>query len=177
MDVTIEELYNCYPVSNHIGYKLYLMKAQIFELNKVIVKNSKIHGKGVFAKRKIKTREIITFYPADILIISEEGEKHAIYDEKYNVNDILKFDNYKYDIDKFLSIIGDPRKDKNMSYVGHLINDVYNKCENYEINSINANAVFLVINNLVVVIANKEIEDGEEILVNYGLNYWKCRNK
>ena len=40
-----------------------------FELNKVELKKSKIHGYGVFATKNISKDELITFYPGDIVLI------------------------------------------------------------------------------------------------------------
>ena len=64
--------YDKSPISNKINkidtLRQTLMNNMTFnKLDIVEVRNSKIHGKGVFAKRDIKENEILTFYPIDIL--------------------------------------------------------------------------------------------------------------
>jgi SET domain-containing protein len=55
--------------------KVQLEKSQ-FELNKVELKKSKIHGYGVFATKNISKDELITFYPGDIVLYIPNKDRH-----------------------------------------------------------------------------------------------------
>ena len=57
---------------DHKTYKLNVYNLQhmsyiwLFDLDKVELNHSSVHGYGVFAKQNISKHELITFYPADL---------------------------------------------------------------------------------------------------------------
>lgn len=170
-----------------------LMKNIPFGIDKCYVKSSKIHGLGVFSKEKIHKNEIITFYPghwvisylcenpeigkeSDILIFhNEEVEKRKL---KYD--DFLRID-YNFAIDRYYGICGDPRIYDDPSYLGHMINDGvegHHKKDMelyYTVSKDKNNAIYKNIGNVgfcVAIVALRDIEPDEEILISYGYNYW-----
>src|ERR1044071_9098124 len=91
------------------------------------VKNSKIHGRGVFAKTKIPKNTIVTFYPAHAIHLDND-----LVDVEENMSFIKKVKEYKYDKlygtseysynYSFLNIIGDPNRTDNPQLLGHMLN-------------------------------------------------------
>jgi hypothetical protein len=89
------------------------------------------------------------------------------------------YDCYAYDINDSYSIIGFPEINVNPSYLGHICNDgarghsekdkdIYNT-----VTSIKSNARFKIICDCIVaVVAVKDINIDEEILVPYTHGYW-----
>jgi SET domain-containing protein len=136
-------------------------------IDKSYVKKSKIHGNGLFAKVNINAGDIITFYPCDVL---KSKNDHKVAN---------KYKCYTYTINDSYSIVGFPENNKNPTYLGHICNDgargrcqkdrdIYNK-----ITLIKSNAMYNVIcDSIVAVIAIKDINIGDEILVSYTHNYW-----
>jgi hypothetical protein len=49
--------------------KIKCLSSTLCVIDKVYVKQSEIHGKGVFAKQNIKPDEFVTFYPGDTLLL------------------------------------------------------------------------------------------------------------
>lgn len=163
-----------------------LLKNIPFNLDKVYVKPSKIHGLGVFAKSKIFKDEIITFYPGHYVLIFPKGdagkntgpcgiitsddveEASSTYKEEYKAI-------YRFDIDDYYAICGDPRITQYSDYLGHMINDGAKGHSSK--NNINqkSNSYFQDVGNfgfLIAIIASRDIEENEEILISYGYNYW-----
>ena len=160
------------------------------ELNKVEVKQSIIHGKGVFAKVDISIDELITFYPGDIVDYYPNGEVYPSVVLTWNSKRLGKKETYDYhtyacSIDKNYEIIGDPEFE-DPSYLGHLINDAGNhdstekSIEEYDdFNIFKTNCEFHCCKeNLHMAIkAIKNIKEGEELLIQYGSGYWSSHNK
>jgi hypothetical protein len=173
-----------------------------FELNKVELKKSNIHGYGVFAKQQILKNELITFYPGDFVEYypnadgainnhittvyrSERYENqfgnniHSDISKKYRNND------YRYDINEHYSIIGCSYFKDDSNYLGHFINDgaKTNSTEKsnkiyIKISSIKNNCNFYSLKDLhIAIIAIKDIEIGEELFIRYGIGYWNSYNK
>lgn len=195
--VTVNELTTFYTKTlktfpnDQIQYRKEQMMSNKIPINidKSYVKESKIHGNGLFAKVNIKEGEIITFYPCDVLAFypdknkSKDGHKVGLIcseelSNKYKSN-INHYKCYAYDVNDSYSIIGFPEINDNPSYLGHICNDgarghsekdkdIYNT-----VTSIKTNARFKVICDcIVVVVAVKDINIDEEILVPYTHSYW-----
>lgn len=166
-------------------------------LDNVVIKESNIHGKGVFAKKDIKKGEIITLYPGDVAIYLPEGnngDKTLSYnffsdrmaskaEEGKNYLDLSK---YSYSIDTKHIISGCPDFVDNPSYLGHMINDRfvcdYDKItpEIYlELSMKKTNSMFVPIadNIQVAIVARRDIKAGEEIFISYGVQYWNVMRK
>lgn len=168
-----------------------------FENDKIYVDKSKIHGNGVFAKRDIKKGEFITIYPNHYIFSTVKNKKNLVNiinsnlvdEKKLNITDDI-ICSYSFILDKYYTICADPRIiDKNMLYVGHILNDAL-KCKS-DINNINQkekniyekiceiknNCKYLNLENLlIVIVANQDIKQGEELLVYYGFDYWVKKN-
>jgi hypothetical protein len=158
-------------------------------------KESKIHGKGVFASRNIKCGEIITVYPSDIILKSINNGSSSkvragyrmdkIYGENFELDNCKKWVNdYMFDCDKEISIAGDPMLCSDSTFLGHMCNDVA-KCPNnkkgieiyYKVCIARCNGAFLYNDelNIVFVLARQDINKGDEILVSYGHIYWTSK--
>ena len=141
-----------------------------FEANDVEVKESKNKGNGLFVKKDFRKDELITLYPIDV--ISDVDDLNAEH-----------FVNYKYYKNKRTVISADPEKRENL-YLGHFCNDgcIYDtnntnvKCDDLydKISKLKANAEIYLINNVfLAVMSTKEIKDGDEVFIHYGIPRWK----
>jgi SET domain-containing protein len=92
-------------------------------IDKVYVKQSEIHGKGVFAKRNIKPDEFVTFYPGDTVECYWNGLMNDPIKVSYWGEYTTDTHTYAMAVDNNYVIIGNPNIDEDVSYVGHLIND------------------------------------------------------
>lgn len=143
------------------------------KLDNVEIKNSQVHGKGVFSKKNIKMGDIITFYPFHVIIKNPDS---------LTKQDVEYFGKYVYTISNKLMIAGLPDYCDDMTYVGHMINDsstskfkVSYERETYT----HSNCAFINILNCdnncacVAVVATTDISIGDELFVPYGHEYWK----
>jgi hypothetical protein len=176
---------------NKSDLKIFLKTRFEFNSGNVYISNSKIHGKGVFAKRDIKKNEIITLYPPDLLVYYPNENRHesghiknvivskdckTIINNDKDFNSLMK---YAYDVNTKYTIIGDPNNLDDPNYLGHMINDGYllksddNKFDYLEKSVKSSNAIYKTIKEYVIVIeANKDINKGDEIFIMYGYYYW-----
>lgn len=162
-----------------------ISESQILEEHSEI-KNSNVHGKGLFASKNLNRGDPVTFYPFDMII--KTGTSKIFRNILKNENLVYLNTNYKLCVGNY-SFVGDPEILK-PGFLGHMTNDsckvtiddikhtkkqIRNKIAEYYLNS-NNNCVFE--NGYVV--ALKEIKKGEEILTGYGFNYWYytqvCKN-
>ena len=155
-------------------------------INHIELKESNIHGLGLFTKEPIKKGDFITFYPADIVAYETGNGSAAIgYSQRFlehyeNPAEHIKSCNRNIlTVDKFYSITASRIFDSDLAYAGHFINDASSKdsLEEYleEVKE-KQNCEFVEIrpNNLHVGIgAIRDIEPGEEILSSYGFHYWE----
>lgn len=164
--------------------------------NKVELKPSTTHGRGVFAKQDIKQGEIITLYPADIIVQYPLGRSNnksmatarvsnrmpeSIHTEEKAVKEYLQQWQYKFEIDKNYSIVGHPDHTDNPTYLGHMINDRFSCDFNkitpamyIQLSLAKANAQFQSIDGVcIVAVATKDISSGEEVYVSYGPSFWE----
>lgn len=153
--------------------------------NKVEMRNSNVHGDGVFAIRHILKEEIITFYPAHGFEL--DGHKVAPHNDNINQNFMSSEQSNDYQLsitDKF-SIYGNPNI-RNKNVLGHMINDsrqinterdddisIRNGIYRYSIDN-KSNCILLsnIKNRYSYVKAIKNINVNEEIFVEYGEYYW-----
>jgi len=177
-------------------------------LSRCIAQPSSIHGMGLFATRPIATEELITLYPGDALLAwgdeygglpGPEGcalqamyGSHIDAQEQASPQCFLKKKNardFEVVTGKRRSIVGDPSRNADPAYLGHIANDaaclvvVGNDKNNnddqgaYEHkSSAGTNAALLMLEGChYVTIATRDIEESEEILVSYGVGYWRGR--
>lgn len=179
--------------------KIKILSGDIFVpvLNKAFVKESNIHGLGVFAKCDIEKGELVTFYPGDIVqydtLVGPKEGNYVLHhpSERFasmygtSVDTLIihsKNSNYLLTIDEKYRIIGEPTLLDDPCYLGHMINDA-TKCTDEEkylkSNYLNTNCSFYISKGdlRVMVVATKNIRKDEELLVSYGVDYWKSYNK
>jgi hypothetical protein len=180
----------------HIIHKLIninIMIKQLLYNDSVLVKKSSIHGNGVFAKYDIKKNSIITIYPVDSLYyVNNIGKKNLHFTENKFFNCIDNKD-YMIGIYNDIEIYGDPNNISNNTLIGHIINDsasfiiddeniddisFKNIICKYVLNS-NNNAIMKNNNDktLYYIIATKDINEGDEILMSYQPKYWLNNKK
>jgi hypothetical protein len=153
--------------------------------NLLEIKNSSIHGKGIFAKNNIHPNQVVSLYPCHGTINGEL--QYSEIKNRGDFGDILFNPNeYKIKLISNIFIYGNPYiQDEGL--VGHLINDSYqnvydfknlNKhnmknCLKYMLDSIKSNNCALVqCENYVYVKTTKYINKGEELFTHYGFPFW-----
>jgi len=164
------------------------------DIDKVVINKSKIHGNGLFAKVPIKKGDIITLYPCDILayfpeanrdkpdhiiayMFSDDSIKDVFYENKKYYKD------YQLVVNESYSIIGIPEICDNPAYLGHICNDgARGHSEKdkkiYEtVSVLKSNAYFKnICDCMMAIVAIRDINIDEEILVTYGHGYWMTRD-
>lgn len=183
-------------------YSLDILKTQCltdikpFNLNNVVLKKSEIHGLGLFARHPIKKDEIITFYPGDIIEYMPNGDRdqdhHIVaifrsprFTQLYGATKDIKYrdNDYAFDINKNYTIIGCTHFKDDPTYMGHFINDAAKADESHDsirsyqkISIKNANCKFKSLYDLhIAIVATRDIVQGEELFLSYGLGYWVDR--
>jgi len=171
-----------------------LIKLLNIKNNTIEVRPSPIHGNGIFATKKINNGQIITFY--DLHCIRLYHGKNNDYIQSYvfenpkNTNGIQfeASDDYEIIVNNHISIFNDPTYYVNSVFLGHIVNDstsllikdkklsyieFRNKIMRYFLQS-NNNAMIKCNddNSLRYIVAIRDIEINEEILVSYSPNYW-----
>jgi len=158
-------------------------------LNKVRVAASLIPGagRGVFATCDIKRREVITFYPADVVFFKSTSQLLFSQDmllEKTSQEQetfAKRFD-YRLELNDQFAIATHPDFDSDMNFVSHIINDgcvtnpLHLTKEAYEAQQRQSmNCVHLPTKDqlYVVSVAYKDIAKNQEIVTSYGFGYWE----
>ena len=164
--------------------KIKCLRSTSCVINKVEIKQSEIHGKGVFAKKNIKIGELITFYPGDTVEYYWNGMNKELGRVLYWGESVIDTHTYACAVGENHAIIGNPRFE-DASYAGHLINDagkhnssVESMEEYYKDDKLKTNCDFYFFNDLHVGIrATKNVKAGEELLIPYGNGYWYTYNE
>ena len=120
------------------------------------VKNSKIHGSGVFAKKNIKKNQRIIEYIGE-KITRKEGDKRSEKRLKKYLNSSLTGSVYIFELNKKYDIDGSP---------------LYNKAR-YINHSCDPNCEVDIINNQIWISSIKNIKQGEELSYDYGYSFDK----
>lgn len=164
---------------------------RMIDNNKVYIEDSPIHGKGVFALQRIKRGSIVTFYIPYLLeyVHNQDGKESYVilpvlsrrkFDENSNL-EILRKGTIK--ISENMLLIGDDQYYSDSRFVGHMVNDAcifpekgkitFHEYEDQITKRSNVEVVpFNVDRRFICLIANRDIDVNEEILVPYGCNYW-----
>jgi len=175
------------------NFKILLEKFEILK-PKVDIHNSKVGGVGLFATEDIPIGSVITFYPGDSVLnfntfvkgtcmISFASEDNEFRDRV--IQDDPEIEKYKMVVNKYYSIIANPKNISNNSYIAHLAKDAARPLKklgidqkelqsNYLFNSIlKCNSkMFSILDCHIALIAVKDIKQNEEIFCSYGLTYW-----
>ena len=148
-------------------------------VNRCEVRDSTIHGYGVFATRVIEPDELVTLYPADLI-----KEHLDPKDKKKRLFALIKTGTtewsnglgaYTFEVDDITSIVGDPGKCEDAAWLGHMCNDgawLGHMCND---GGREVNARFCLLGCFVAIISLRRIENDAEILVTYGSQYWQHR--
>ncbi|KAK3241485.1 hypothetical protein CYMTET_48753 [Cymbomonas tetramitiformis] len=165
------------------------------QLSRVEIKDSSLHGSGVFATRDLAENELITFYPGDSLLIWDDADRSPSRDvtvifgahvpeERRDSRRILGEEarSFEQKANVTTSLVGDPECLDDTAYIGHMCNDGAScltgaDCEAYTHSSeARANAYHVGLEGChIATIATREILSGEEVLVSYGEDYWLSR--
>ena len=169
------------------------MYMRMIDNNKVVIKESPIHGKGVFANCKIKRGSIVTFYIPYMLeyVNNKDGRESYVIvpvlsNRKFTENNQGEIEELRKGTIKFsenMLMIGDDEYYSDTRFVGHMVNDgcifpehgkiSFFEYEDQVIRNTNVEVVpFNLDRKFICLISNRDIEPGEEILVAYGCNYW-----
>lgn len=100
----------------------------------VEIRNSPIHGKGLFATKNIPKDAIIAFYPTHGIYVDEKhntyfdplnenNEQIEVFKSNILNNDYLNTYSYTYFRKSGISLVGDPERIDNKNTLGHMIND------------------------------------------------------
>ena len=115
-------------VDGIFSYYTKILPSISLKYNHVEIRNSEIHGKGLFATKEIPKDAIITFYPAHA--ISRGGETFFIDDHQDKESFIFNIEHNKYVKtygftynDSSATIIGNPEWINDTTMLGHMIND------------------------------------------------------
>lgn len=165
---------------------------RMIDFNRVYIKKSRIHGRGVFALKPIKKGDIITFYfPYLVEYIHKFEEEEGfvitpIISRRKFGGKIEELDNLRKSAIRLSNdavMIGDDEYYGDTRFVGHMVND---PCDfrsglitsaDYESEiKAKSNATLIRYNEdvrFIYLVANRDIVKDEEILVPYGCNYWE----
>ena len=169
--------------------------------NKIEIRTSKIHGKGVFARDLIRKGTIVTFYPAhaiwvdDKLHSNEEAFCHRVIRDKLGL--FYGTSDYSYEY-RCLTVVGDPEKIHNKNLCGHMLNDsvgnVFKDIKYVDIQNPllfkkttskyyvdgaekrNCVIKYHLTHPCVYVMTTRDIRKDEELLIVYGAPYWYDSN-
>lgn len=169
-------------------------------IHRTEVRSSSVHGKGLFATRDIFENELITLYPGDALLAWDSdgpGPRgcplRAVYGPHVTTKEQADSDffllqdtarDYEIVTGKRRSVVGDPKRDRDAAYLGHMANDAINNNNNNNRGEQQqqpkeqqqVNAVNLTLEGChTVTLATRLIKKDQEILVSYGEGYWKSK--
>ena len=116
-----------------------------------IIKKSRIHNRGVFAKSNIKKNKKIVEYTGE-KISKKEGFKRQEIQFQKSRKDKLKGMDYIFELNKGFSIDGDT-PDNAAKYINH-------SCE--------PNCEVKILKSRIWIFSKKDIKKGEELSYNYG---------
>lgn len=155
----------------------------------MLVRKSNIHGMGVFATKAYNKRDKLCVYPKHFMLTNNCKSISGLIPRPENITDEELQD---YALKYCITTINDGINygaipsvydDENC---GHLINDakplnfndvasvhsMVKKCKLYENSRDLCNCEFIVKNNEIHIVATKDINEGDELLVHYGIPYW-----
>lgn len=160
-------------------------------LDNVELKESKRHGKGIFATKDLKVGDVITLVPIDYYCIKRNENSYYFYNstlmnqlnyegkkDEENFTDICNHFKFKIDNNRFAVSL--PHNTDSNAFLGQYTNDAtinVSSREKYIRSSLeNHNAILKQIGGkesfVLAIVATKNITKGDEILRMYGVDYW-----
>jgi hypothetical protein len=158
------------------------------------VRDSPVHGRGVFATRALPPETVLTTYPCHL--VTEGLECSTVGDFTVDPTLLAKLiDDYSVDMNGTGLITGLPTKCDVKALLGHMINDASLEdffgntpieklrdpevlcriiCRHYTNTLGNMNCTIAIdrSNLVALVVSKREIATNEELLVNYGIQWW-----
>ena len=177
---------------NDIETELFIENTETpYELidDNVEVRDSAVHGKGVFACDDIEKGKVVTYYPAHCLMLNEVKTKDdKEYNSLFSHDNFELDDDYKIKVDSKYAIYGNKNNISNNLLLGHMINDSRNivideennieeelktKITDYMRNS-NNNCTKMMNERLGVcyIKTTKEVKKDEELFMSYQPSFW-----
>lgn len=183
---------------HYLYNKLSYEKENPFTIDCPVVCQNSIYGKGLFAKTDIKKDSVLCIYPLhgiSYLVDKEKGiyDQIVIKEQEEFYPEIFKDSKYCFNgnQDGSIKLYGCPKVNNHNWLNGHFINDnayregniISNNYEDicrfiitYLINSKNNNCRIEFIKvgaiEFLAIVSNKNIYQGEEIFINYDIQYW-----
>jgi hypothetical protein len=166
--------------------EIYLNKNRMNQLKflgAVTIKNSRIHGRGVFATCDIPKHSIVTLYPRHMIILDGLIESHMMADD-------MNFDviDYQMKLSENISIVGFPTHTSDPKMLGHMLNDpvgntFYSPYKSHIRQSIlkyftdisyicNCTCKTDMDVGITYILTLKNIKCDEELVMPYGPQYW-----
>ena len=166
------------------------------------VRASPVHGQGVFATRHLPKGAVLTCYPCHLIAIDRAVMRVLPDDVPLDTcaDNLLYWGaHYAFDLDQRIKVIGVPSQYNERRLLGHMINDssLVNIFSDVPIQTLadpqqllprmltyydnvltHTNCTFRKCrkNMLICIVAQRENQPGEELLINYGMDYWLAIN-
>jgi hypothetical protein len=142
-----------------------------------VVRESAVHGLGVFASTDVETGGFLTLYPADGYVTWDSREAptglaQGVSDQAYELS--IRDGIYG----PCLSIVGDPLKLNATQYLGHMVNDGAKlsdadpRMEEVYLRKTAASENCIFNRQLGCMVATRDIKKGDELFMMYGPDYW-----
>jgi hypothetical protein len=164
----------------------------ITSLFPVEVRDSTIHGKGVFTTQPVKKGDVLTRYPCEQICYNFDGLFKIIKNEKSTGDFDIKYaQTLRSPCESVIKYIYGNPKNYNNQFCGHLINDSYidveklqtlNDCDlevfgnltlDYTLRTLHtSNCAIRYTEYYAYVVALKDIDVNTELLCPYGWAYW-----
>ena len=134
----------------------------------VEVRDSPVHGQGVFALEDLEAGTLCTAYPVHAIITTHAGEQRILTPDDTFSEDNSRFLAYKVFRNKDVSISADPFVYDSFR-CGHKINDA--RGTQYT-NNVKFGFIFKGI--VIAMVVTTDIPKGSELFINYGERYWSA---
>jgi len=158
-----EKYFEC--MVNHQQNSTILKESENVYISKSRIKNA---GNGIFAKRDFNAGDIICLYSPHIIVDKDSRKVVTLDKEMKTWTDIVdKYGTYLLNLEKNISVFGNPDFVRNQDYLGHMPNDRgYSPFKIYNEKFNNGFFCFLYL------IASKPIKKDTEVFISYGSDYW-----
>lgn len=163
------------------------------DLFPVVLGDSTIHGKGLFATRFVAKGKVLTMYPCHMLVVQKNGVR-KLYGAKQSLAECpMEYAQFlKEDDGQQVFAVGDPSLPFNASRAAHYINDPYphvlkiqgltkttdivtfgKTFVDYKLRTGQlANCGIVTMQNYAYAVALRDIQQGEELMAAYDFGYW-----
>lgn len=174
-------------IENHSEKLMSMDKKTFPSFDFVEVRDSSVHGKGIFAVRPIPAYTLITLYPSHLTFVMDAAFStevriksnipEMIRNKYTNMENVASACAYLHVLPNGQKIIGIPELTDDKQYLAHMANDsavLFTDEEEYKKSSLertNASWWYFWANTMGIV-TMRTIEADEEILLPYGYAHW-----